>query len=177
MICQHSHNNFVHSSNRLVSLVGVDDVVVIETADAILVANRNQVQSIKEVVSELKLRHRKEHESHRKVFRPWGKFDSIDNGNRFQVKHISVDPGKKLSVQKHHHRAEHWIVVSGTAKITINDDTWFLTENQSTYIPIEAVHCLENPGSIPLELIEVQTGAYLGEDDIVRFSDDYGRVS
>jgi len=177
VICQNSHNNFVHSSDRLVSLVGVDDVVVIETPDAILVANRNQVQSIKEVVSELKLRHRKEHESHRKVFRPWGKFDSIDNGNRFQVKHISVDPGKKLSVQKHHHRAEHWIVVSGTAKITINDDTWFLTENQSTYIPIEAVHCLENPGSIPLELIEVQTGAYLGEDDIVRFSDDYGRAS
>ncbi len=176
VICQNSHNNFVHSSNRLVSLVGVEDVVIVETPDAILVANRNQVQDIKGIVNELKSKHRKEHETHRKVFKPWGKYDSIDTGNRFQVKHITVDPGKKLSVQKHHHRAEHWIVVSGTAKITINDDTWFLTENQSTYIPIEAIHCLENPGSIPLELIEVQTGAYLGEDDIVRFSDDYDRV-
>ena len=134
------------------------------------------MQNIKGIVSELKQKHRKEHESHRKVHRPWGKYDSIDTGNRFQVKHITVDPGQKLSVQKHHHRAEHWIVVSGTAKITINEDTWFLTENQSTYIPIGAIHCLENPGSISLELIEVQSGAYLGEDDIVRLSDDYGRV-
>lgn len=176
VICQKGHNNFVHSSNRLVSLVGIDDAVVIETDDAILVAHRDEVQNIKGVVSELKKNHRKEHESHRKVHRPWGKYDSIDTGNRFQVKHITVDPGQKLSVQKHHHRAEHWIVVSGTAKITIDEETWFLTENQSTYIPIGAIHCLENPGSISLELIEVQSGAYLGEDDIVRFADNYGRV-
>lgn len=176
VICQNSHNNFVHSSNRLVSLIGMKDTIVVETDDAILVAHRDEVQNIKGIVSELKQKHRKEHESHRKVHRPWGKYDSIDTGNRFQVKHITVDPGQKLSVQKHHHRAEHWIVVSGTAKITINEDTWFLTENQSTYIPIGAIHCLENPGSISLELIEVQSGAYLGEDDIVRFSDDYGRV-
>jgi mannose-1-phosphate guanylyltransferase len=176
VICQKSHNNFVHSSNRLVSLVGMDDVVVVETADAVLVAKKSEVQDIKGLVSELKDKHRKEGETHRKVVRPWGNFDSIDNGNRFQVKHITVDPGKKLSTQKHHHRAEHWIVVSGAAKVTINEDTWFLAENQSAYIPTGAVHCLENPGSIPLELIEVQSGEYLGEDDIVRLADDYGRV-
>jgi len=177
VICHNGKNNFVHSSHRLVSLVGIDDVVVVETSDAVLVVNKCHDQDIKSVVSELKDKHRKEHDVHREVHRPWGKFDAIDEGTRYQVKHLTVEPGKRLSVQMHHHRAEHWIIVSGTAKVTIDNKKSLLTENQSAYIPIGAVHCLENPGAITLELIEVQTGAYLGEDDIVRFSDDYGRVS
>ncbi len=176
VICQNGKNNFVHSSHRLVSLVGMDDVVVVETSDAVLVVNKCHDQDIKALVSELKEQQRKEHDVHREVHRPWGKFDAIDEGDRYQVKHLTVQPGKRLSVQMHHHRAEHWIIVSGTAKVTIDKKETLLTENQSAYIPIGAVHCLENPGSIPLELIEVQTGSYLGEDDIVRFSDDYGRT-
>jgi mannose-1-phosphate guanylyltransferase len=154
----------------------LDDVVVVETKDAVLVAHKDKVQDIKNVVNQLKAEHRPEWEFHREVFRPWGSYDSIDNGERFQVKRITVKPGEKLSVQMHHHRAEHWIVVSGTAKVTNGDQTLLLSENQSTYIPIGVVHALENPGRIPLELIEVQSGSYLGEDDIVRFSDRYGRV-
>lgn len=176
VICHNGKNNFVHSSHRLVSLVGIDDVVVVETSDAVLVVNKCNDQDIKGLVSELKDKHRKEHDVHREVHRPWGKFDAIDQGARYQVKHLTVEPGKRLSVQMHHHRAEHWIIVSGTAKVTIDNKESLLTENQAAYIPIGAVHCLENPGSITLELIEVQTGAYLGEGDIVRFSDDYGRV-
>jgi mannose-1-phosphate guanylyltransferase len=141
------------------------------------VAHKDRVQDVKKVVDTIKSRGRTEHHSHREVYRPWGVYDSIDNGTRYQVKRITVKPGAKLSVQMHHHRAEHWIVVSGTAQITNGDKTYLLTENQSTYIPVGQVHALENPGKIPLELIEVQSGTYLGEDDIVRFEDRYGRVA
>lgn len=169
-------NSYVNSEQRLISVIGLDDVVVVETKDAIMVAHKDKVQKIKNVVNKLKAEKRPEFEFHREVFRPWGSYDSIDNGTRFQVKRITVKPGEKLSVQMHHHRAEHWIVVSGTAKVTNGDEELLLSENQSTYIPIGVVHALENPGKIPLELIEVQSGTYLGEDDIVRFSDRYGRV-
>ncbi|MFC4701973.1 mannose-1-phosphate guanylyltransferase/mannose-6-phosphate isomerase [Glaciecola siphonariae] len=169
-------NSYVNAEQRLVSVIGLDDVVVVETKDAVMVANRNKVQDIKSVVNTLKAEHRPEFEFHREVFRPWGSYDSIDNGTRYQVKRISVKPGEKLSVQMHHHRAEHWIVVSGTASVTVGEQTQLVTENESVYIPVGEVHALENPGKIPLELIEVQSGSYLGEDDIVRFSDRYGRV-
>ncbi|MCV2885289.1 mannose-1-phosphate guanylyltransferase/mannose-6-phosphate isomerase [Aestuariibacter sp. AA17] len=169
-------DSYVNAENRLVALVGVSDMVVVETKDAVLVANKNNVQDIKHVVNRLKQEKRPEFEFHREVFRPWGSYDSIDNGERFQVKRITVKPGEKLSVQMHHHRAEHWIVVSGTAKVTKGEETFLVTENESTYIPIGTVHALENPGKLPLELIEVQSGSYLGEDDIVRFSDRYGRT-
>ncbi|MEP0356302.1 MAG: mannose-1-phosphate guanylyltransferase/mannose-6-phosphate isomerase [Paraglaciecola sp.] len=170
------NNSYINSEQRLISVVGLDDVVVVETKDAVLVSHKDKVQDIKNVVNKLKAESRPEWQFHREVFRPWGSYDSIDNGERFQVKRITVKPGEKLSVQMHHHRAEHWIVVSGTAKVTNGDETLLLSENQSTYIPIGVVHALENPGRIPLELIEVQSGTYLGEDDIVRFSDRYGRV-
>ncbi|GAC31916.1 mannose-1-phosphate guanylyltransferase/mannose-6-phosphate isomerase [Paraglaciecola polaris] len=170
------HNSYINAEQRLISVVGLDDVVVVETKDAVLVAHKDKVQNIKNVVNKLKADKRPEFEFHREVFRPWGSYDSIDNGERFQVKRITVKPGEKLSVQMHHHRAEHWIVVAGTAKVTNGDETLLLCENQSTYIPVGVVHALENPGRIPLELIEVQSGTYLGEDDIVRFSDRYGRV-
>ena len=171
-----TQNCYVNAEERLVATVGLDDVVIVETKDAVLVANKSKVQDIKTIVSELKSQKRPEFEFHREVYRPWGKYDSIDNGERFQVKRITVKPGEKLSVQMHHHRAEHWIVVSGTANVTIDESVHMLTENQSIYIPIGSVHALENPGKIPLELIEVQSGSYLGEDDIVRFSDRYGRA-
>ncbi|MDM7860677.1 mannose-1-phosphate guanylyltransferase/mannose-6-phosphate isomerase [Alteromonas sp. ASW11-36] len=170
------NNSYINAEERLVAAVGVDDLVIVETKDAVLVANKSKVQDIKTIVSQLKQQKRPEFEFHREVYRPWGKYDSIDNGERFQVKRITVKPGEKLSVQMHHHRAEHWIVVSGTANVTIDETVTMLTENQSIYIPIGAVHALENPGKIPLELIEVQSGSYLGEDDIVRFSDRYGRA-
>ena len=170
------HNSYINAEQRLISVVGLDDVVVVETKDAVLVAHKDKVQDIKNVVNQLKAEKRPEFEFHREVFRPWGSYDSIDNGARFQVKRITVKPGEKLSVQMHHHRAEHWIVVAGTAKVTNGEQTLLLSENQSTYIPIGVIHALENPGKIPLELIEVQSGTYLGEDDIVRFSDRYGRV-
>jgi mannose-1-phosphate guanylyltransferase/mannose-6-phosphate isomerase len=169
-------NSYINAEQRLIAVVGLDDVVVVETKDAVLVAHKDKVQDIKNIVNKLKADHRPEFEFHREVFRPWGSYDSIDNGDRFQVKRITVKPGEKLSVQMHHHRAEHWIVVAGTAKVTNGEATLLLSENQSTYIPIGVVHALENPGKIPLELIEVQSGTYLGEDDIVRFSDRYGRV-
>ena len=156
--------------------VGVDNLVVIETKDAILVANKDKVQDVKKIVNELKRRGRTEHKIHREVYRPWGKYDSIDHGKRDQVKRITVNPGEKLSIQKHHHRSEHWIVVSGTASVLNGDKTNLVSENESTYIPLGTIHALENPGKIPLEMIEVQTGSYLGEDDIVRFEDRYGRV-
>lgn len=172
---QDTRNTYVHSESRLVAAVGVDDLMIIETKDAVLVAHKNHVQDVKSIVERIRNDGRHEHINHRKVFRPWGMYDSIDNGHRYQVKRITVRPGAKLSVQMHHHRAEHWIVVSGTAKVTKGDKTYLVSENQSTYIPVGQVHALENPGVIPLELIEVQSGAYLGEDDIVRLQDVYGR--
>ncbi|MFT3763419.1 MAG: mannose-1-phosphate guanylyltransferase/mannose-6-phosphate isomerase [Pseudoxanthomonas sp.] len=162
-------------AQRLVALVGVDDLVVVETDDAVLVAAKDKVQEVKQVVARLKGDQRAQAVLHRKVYRPWGAYDSIDMGERFQVKRITVKPGAALSLQMHHHRAEHWIVVSGTAKVTRGDETLLLSENQSTYIPLGTTHRLENPGKVPLELIEVQSGSYLGEDDIVRFEDVYGR--
>ncbi|WP_396435811.1 mannose-1-phosphate guanylyltransferase/mannose-6-phosphate isomerase [Limnohabitans sp.] len=171
-----SHNTLVHASSRLVSLVGVSDLVVVETADAVLVASKANSQDVKHIVNQLTAQKREEQILHRKVHRPWGWYDSIDEGGRFKVKRIQVKPGASLSLQKHHHRAEHWIVVTGTAEITNGDKVLTLTENQSTYIPLGEVHRLANPGSIPLEIIEVQSGSYLGEDDIVRFEDTYGRV-
>jgi len=172
-----SHNTLVYASSRLVSLVGVQDLIVIETPDAVLVADKNRSQDVKNIVTQLQASKREEHTLHRKVHRPWGWYDSIDEGGRFKVKRIQVKPKASLSLQKHHHRAEHWIVVTGTAEITNGDQVLTLTENQSTYIPLGAVHRLVNPGSIPLEIIEVQSGSYLGEDDIVRFEDTYGRAS
>jgi mannose-1-phosphate guanylyltransferase len=176
VITQQSTNNYIHSQNKLIATVGVDNLVVIDTQDAVLVANKDKVQEVKKIVEHLKAEKRSEATLHREVYRPWGKYDSIDMGERFQVKRITVKPGAKLSVQMHHHRAEHWIVVSGTAKVTIAEETKLLSENQSVYIPIGAVHALENPGRLPLEMIEVQSGSYLGEDDIVRFEDRYGRA-
>ncbi|BAJ03952.1 mannose-1-phosphate guanylyltransferase/mannose-6-phosphate isomerase [Shewanella violacea] len=168
-------NSYVHASHKLVATIGLEDVIIVETKDAILVSKQTEVQQVKKIVEQLKANQRSEWQHHREVYRPWGKYDSIDYGKRFQVKHITVNPGAKLSVQMHHHRAEHWIVVSGTARVTNGDQEILLTENQSTYIPIGTVHSLENPGKIPLELIEVQSGSYLGEDDIVRLEDRYGR--
>jgi mannose-1-phosphate guanylyltransferase/mannose-6-phosphate isomerase len=172
-----SHNTLVHASSRLVALVSVSDLVVVETADAVLVASKSRSQDVKHIVNQLTAQKREEHTLHRKVHRPWGWYDSIDEGGRFKVKRIQVKPKASLSLQKHHHRAEHWIVVTGTAEITNGDKVLTLTENQSTYIPLGAVHRLANPGSIPLEIIEVQSGSYLGEDDIVRFEDTYGRAN
>lgn len=171
-----SKNTLVHASSRLVSLVGVDDLIVIETPDAVLVADKSHSQDVKHIVTQLQAAHREEHTLHRKVHRPWGWYDSIDEGSRFKVKRIQVKPGASLSLQKHNHRAEHWIVVKGTAEITNGNKVFLLTENQSTYIPLGEVHRLTNPGTIPLEIIEVQSGGYLGEDDIVRFGDNYGRT-
>jgi len=170
-----SRNTLVHAEDRMVACVGVEDLVVVETADVVLVAHRGHTQAIKNVVAELKSRGRPEVSAHRKVHRPWGFYDSIDNGQRFQVKRIVVKPGAALSLQMHHHRAEHWIVVRGTARVTRGEESFLLTENQSTYIPLGVTHRLENPGKVALEMIEVQSGSYLGEDDIVRFEDTYGR--
>ena len=171
-----SYNTLVHASSRLVSLVGVSDLIVVETPDAVLVADKRRSQDVKHIVNQLQATKRDEHTLHRKVHRPWGWYDSIDDGHRFKVKRIQVKPKASLSLQKHHHRAEHWIVVKGTAEITNGDKVLTLTENQSTYIPLGEVHRLANPGTIPLEIIEVQSGSYLGEDDIVRFEDTYGRA-
>lgn len=169
-------NTLVFGEDKLVTTVGVEDLVIVNTKDAVLVAHKNKSQNVKAIVEQLKAESRSEATLHREVYRPWGKYDSVDSGERFQVKRITVKPGAKLSVQMHHHRAEHWIVVSGTAKVQIDDTEQFVTENESVYIPITAVHALENPGKVDLELIEVQSGSYLGEDDIVRFEDRYGRV-
>ncbi|CAI3791488.1 mannose-1-phosphate guanylyltransferase/mannose-6-phosphate isomerase [Rheinheimera sp. MM224] len=171
-----SSDNYVFAETGLVATVGLQNIVVVQTKDAVLVAAKDRVQDVKSIVQQLKDLGRSEHKIHREVYRPWGKYDSIDQGQRYQVKHITVHPGQKLSVQMHHHRAEHWIVVAGTALVSIDGVDTMLSENQSVYIPLGAVHALENPGKIPLELIEVQSGTYLGEDDIVRFSDRYGRV-
>jgi len=170
-----SRNTLVHATSRLVSLVGVEDLIVVETPDAVLVADKSRSQDVKHIVSQLTLSGREEHTLHRKVHRPWGWYDSIDEDERFKVKRIQVKPGVSLSLQKHYHRAEHWVVVKGTAEIINGDKVILLTENQSTYIPLGEVHRLTNPGGIPLEIIEVQPGSYLGEDDIIRFEDHYGR--
>jgi mannose-1-phosphate guanylyltransferase/mannose-6-phosphate isomerase len=176
VITTDSANNYIYAENKLVATVGVDNLVIVETKDAILVASKDKVQDVKNIVNELKKSGRSEYKLHREVYRPWGKYDSIDFGKRDQVKRITVKPGEKLSIQKHHHRSEHWIVVSGTASVLNGDKTILVTENESVYIPLGTIHALENPGKIPLEMIEVQTGSYLGEDDIVRFEDRYGRA-
>lgn len=172
-----SSNTLVHATNRLVALVGVKNLVVVETPDAVLVADRSRSQDVKHIVNALQQQQREEHTLHRKVHRPWGWYDSVDEGERFKVKRIQVKPGASLSLQKHHHRAEHWIVVTGTAEVTCGDKKILLGENQSTYIPLGEAHRLTNPGKVPLEIIEVQSGSYLGEDDIVRFEDTYGRTN
>ena len=176
IILQDTKNTYVHGEERLIATVGLDNIVIVDTKDALLVATKDKVQEVKKIVEKLKAQGRSEFQIHREVYRPWGKYDSIDNGARYQVKRITVNPGEKLSIQMHHHRAEHWIVVSGTASVTNGDKTFLVTENESTYIPIGVIHALENPGILPLEMIEVQSGTYLGEDDIVRFEDRYGRV-
>ncbi|HEU4486900.1 MAG TPA: mannose-1-phosphate guanylyltransferase/mannose-6-phosphate isomerase [Povalibacter sp.] len=175
VLVEDTHGCYLHSTSRLVAAVGLKDHVVVETKDAVLVAPRDRVQDVKALVNQLKKQGRYESSLHREVFRPWGSYDSIDSGERFQVKRLVVKPGAEMSLQMHHHRAEHWIVVSGTARITRNDETFLLEENESTFIPLGATHRIANPGKIPLHIIEVQSGAYLGEDDIVRFEDRYGR--
>jgi mannose-1-phosphate guanylyltransferase len=168
-------NSYVRSEDKLVAAIGIDGLVIVNTKDALLVATQNRVQDVKKVTERLKAEARAEWELHREVYRPWGKYDSVDSGERYQVKRITVDPGAKLSVQMHHHRAEHWVVVSGCARVTKGEETFLLSENQSTYIPIGEVHALENPGKVPLEIVEIQSGSYLDEDDIVRLDDRYGR--
>lgn len=169
-------NSYIHAETRLVAAVGLENIVVVETADAVMVANKANAQDVKHIVAMLKSQGRDERLVHRQVFRPWGSYEGVVSGPRFQVKRIEVTPGASLSLQMHHHRAEHWIVVSGTARVTRGDETFLLTENQSTYIPLGTIHRLENPGTLTLEIIEVQSGSYLGEDDIVRFEDNYGRT-
>jgi mannose-1-phosphate guanylyltransferase/mannose-6-phosphate isomerase len=169
-------DSLVRSEHRLIATLGISNTVVIETSDVVLVADERYVQQVKSIVSELQARGRSEHRAHRRVFRPWGSYESLESASRFQVKRISVSPEASISLQKHHHRAEHWIVVRGTAEVTRDDETYLVTENESTYIPVGTVHRLRNPGKVPLELIEVQVGSYLGEDDIVRFEDVYGRT-
>ena len=173
---QETQNTFIRAESRLVATIGVDDLIVVETSDAVLVARRDKVQDVKAVVARLKAEGRAEHEVHARVHRPWGFYEGLDTGERHQVKHLMIKPGAAISLQMHHHRAEHWVVVNGTARVTVGDDTRLLSENESVYIPIGATHRLENPGKMPLSIIEVQSGSYLGEDDIVRFDDVYGRV-
>ena len=175
VIMENTRNCLIHGDERLIATIGLQDIVIIDTKDAVMVAHKDNVQDVKKIVKKLKADDRPEFKLHREVYRPWGKYESIDNGDRYQVKRITVNPGEKLSVQMHHHRAEHWIVVSGTAEVTNGDKSFLLCENESTYIPIGVIHALKNPGKALLELIEVQSGSYLGEDDIVRLSDRYGR--
>ena len=175
VLTEDSHGCYVRAEKGVTALIGVEDLVIVVTGDAVLVANRNRAQDVKAIVERLKARGGAEHLNHPKVFRPWGSFESIDKGDRYQVKQIVVKPGEQLSLQMHHHRAEHWVVVEGVARVTRNDETFTLNENESVFIPQGAKHRLENPGPAPLRLIEVQSGAYVGEDDIVRFEDSYGR--
>ncbi len=176
VIALDTENSFIHSENKLVAAIGVQDMIIIETDDAVMIAPKDRVQEVKKIVAVLKKEQRAEADLHRKVYRPWGHYDSVDIGERHKTKRIVVKPGAKLSVQKHHHRAEHWVVVKGTALVSRGDKTMLLSENESTYIPIGVIHSLENPGVIPLEMVEVQSGSYLGEDDIVRYEDKYGRT-
>jgi len=175
VLTQNVHKSYLRAEHRLLTAIGVEDLVIVETADAVLVAHKDQVQDVKDIVSRLKAMKRNEAYLHRKVYRPWGYYESLDIESRYQVKHITVNPGASLSLQLHYHRSEHWVVVKGTARITRDDETFILTENQSTYISVGVKHRLENPGKLPLEMIEVQSGSYLGEDDIVRYEDVYGR--
>jgi mannose-1-phosphate guanylyltransferase/mannose-6-phosphate isomerase len=176
VIAVDTKDSYIRSESKLVATVGLKNVIIVETKDALLVADKSKVDEVSKIVEILKSKDRTEHNIHREVYRPWGKYDSIDIGQRDKVKRITVNPGEKISIQMHHHRAEHWIVVNGTAKVTNGDKTFLVAENESTYIPIGTIHALENPGKVPLEMIEVQTGSYLGEDDIVRFEDRYGRI-
>ncbi len=169
------HGCYLHSTSRMIAAVGLENHVVVETKDAVLVAPRERVQDVKQLVAQLKSQGRYETSLHREVYRPWGSYDSVDSGERFQVKRLVVKPGASMSLQLHHHRAEHWVVVSGSARITRGEETFLLGEDESTYIPTGVKHRIENPGKIPLHIIEVQSGSYLGEDDIVRFEDRYGR--
>ena len=170
-----THDCYVHSTSRLVTAVGMDDHIIVETKDAVLVAPKGRVQDVKELVSMLRRAGRSEAAWHREVYRPWGSYDSVDHGDRFQVKRLTLKPGGMLSLQMHHHRAEHWIVVQGTARVTCGDKTFFLSENESTYVPVGTTHRIENPGKLPLHIVEVRSGSYLEEDDIVRYEDNYGR--
>ena len=170
-----THDCYVHSTSRLVTAVGMDDHIIVETKDAVLVAPKERVQDVKELVTALRKAGRSESAWHREVYRPWGSYDSIDDGDRFQVKRLTLKPGGMLSLQMHHHRAEHWIVVQGTARVTCGDKTFLLSENESTFVPIGATHRIENPGKVALHIVEVRSGTYLGEDDIVRYEDHYGR--
>ena len=176
VLASDTENSLIHAESRMVATLGLRDCVVVETADAVLVAARDRVQEVKEIVSRLQKHERSEADTHRKVYRPWGSYESITVGDRFQVKLITVTPGAILSLQMHHHRAEHWVVVRGTARVTRGESVFLIGENESTYIPLGTHHRLENPGVIPLELVEIQSGSYLGEDDIVRFEDNYGRI-
>jgi mannose-1-phosphate guanylyltransferase/mannose-6-phosphate isomerase len=175
VIVENVENSYIHSEHRLVSVLGLNDVVVVETADAVMIASKDHVQNVKNIVEQLKQHKREEAENHRLAYRPWGHYDSIDKGDRFQVKRITVKPGASLSLQMHHHRAEHWVVVKGTAEVTCDGNVSLFSENQSTFIPVGKKHRLRNPGCVPLEIIEIQSGSYLGEDDIVRFDDQYDR--
>ncbi|MCS3462825.1 mannose-1-phosphate guanylyltransferase [Citrobacter sp. JUb117] len=176
VLSHNTENSFLYSESGLLATVGVKDLVVVLTKDAVLIADRNSVQDVKKIVESIKTDGRHEHHTHREVYRPWGKYDSIDTGERYQVKRLTVKPGEGISLQMHHHRAEHWIIVAGTAQVMVNDKIRLLGENESVYVPVGAKHCLENPGKIPLELIEVRSGSYLEEDDIVRLADRYGRA-
>lgn len=175
VLTENVHNCYLRAEHRLLAVIGLDNQVVVETPDAVLVADKNQVQAVKNIVATLKASTRPEADLHRKVYRPWGSYESIDAATRYQVKRITVNPGASLSLQMHYHRSEHWVVVKGTAKITRGEETFVISENQSTYIPLGVKHRLENPGKLPLEIIEVQSGSYLGEDDIIRLEDVYGR--
>lgn len=177
VILHNTHRSYVKTDGKLVATIGVNDLVIVSTKDALMVAHKDRVQEVKIIADRLKASSRSEWELNREVFRPWGYYDTVDSGERYQVKRITVKPGAKLSVQMHHHRSEHWVVVCGTAKVTNGESSFLLNENESTYIPAGVVHSLENPGRVDLELIEIQSGSYLGEDDIVRFDDRYGRVS
>jgi mannose-1-phosphate guanylyltransferase/mannose-6-phosphate isomerase len=172
-----ARNCYIRGDGNLVAAIGVEDLIIVATDDVVLVVPRDRAQDVRRIVSEVERSGRTEHYVHTKVFRPWGWYQSIHDGHRFQVKEITVSPGQRLSLQMHHHRAEHWIVVSGTAKVTRGNESFFITEDQSTYIPHNTSHCLENPGKIPLRMIEVQSGPYLGEDDIIRFEDQYNRLN
>lgn len=177
VILRESNNCYIRSDEKLVVAIGADDLVIVSTKDVVIVAQKGSVQNVKHVAQQLKAEARSEWEHHREVYRPWGKYDAIDSGTRYQAKRITVKPGGKLSVQMHHHRSEHWVVVTGEAKVRNGDKTFTLYENESTYIPAGSVHSLENPGSVPLEIIEIQSGSYFGEDDIVRIDDIYGRAN
>ncbi len=176
IIATDTHNSYIMAENKLVTTVGIEDLIIVDTKDALLVAHKDRSEDVKRIVDELKAKNRAEATIHREVYRPWGKYDSISTGDRDQVKRITVNSGAKLSIQMHHHRAEHWIVVKGSARVTKGEEVFMVNENESTFIPIGTIHALENPGVIPLEMIEVQSGSYLGEDDIVRFKDKYGRA-